>query len=160
MVLVLIVVLCWPGCSGGGPGGPGQARGLFGRGRQCVTQGRYQQAVPLLTAYLAKHPQGRHASRARFFLGKAHLGLGDLVRARAEFQATRRDYPGSLEAHKAQYKLAMVDLWEGHRDAAVGRLGALADRPDGPLAPEAHAMRRFLTRTATQPAVPTPAQAH
>lgn len=127
---------------------PGGAAGPFGQGRQLVTDGAYADAIPLLERYLGEHPAGRNASRACLFLGKAHAGLGDLDAARRWFERGVRDFPATLEGHKCRYKLALVDLWEGRKDAATAGFAALAARPDGPLAPEAAAMHAWLTRGA------------
>ena len=117
----------------------------FAKGRTLVTQGQYRQAIPFLQEYLENHPEGRHASRAIFFIGKAHIGLGEMDLARAAFNDTRRGFPESLEAHKARYKLALIDLLEGRVDKAIQGFSSLADNPDGPLAPEARAMVVYLT---------------
>jgi TolA-binding protein len=119
---------------------------LFLNGRALVTQGRYQQAIPVLERYLAEFSGGSYASRAGLFLGKSHLGLDDLEAAELAFQQTLRNYPQSLEAHKSRYKLALIALLRGDRDDALRRFGELADAPDGPLAPEAAAVRRHLQR--------------
>ena len=121
-----------------------EGRDVFREGRRLVTVGHYEEALPVLERYLAEHPQGRQASRAGLFVGKAHLGLGELERAALAFEATARDYPDSLEAHKSRYKLALIALLRGERGDARARFAALAEAPDGPLAPEARAMRRML----------------
>ena len=123
----------------------------FAKGRTLVTQGKYRQAIPCLQEYLATHSKGRYASRAIFFIGKAHIGLGEMDLARAAFNDTRRGFPESLEAHKARYKLALIDLLEGHVDQAIQGFSSLADNPDGPLAPEAKAMVAFLTSQSNIP---------
>ncbi len=117
----------------------------FTRGRTLVTQGEYRQAIPFLQEYLKKHPPGRHASRAIFFIGKAYMGLGEMDLARTAFSDTRRGFPESLEAHKARYKVALIDLLEGRVDQAIQGFSSMADNPDGPLAPEAKAMVVYLT---------------
>ena len=80
-------------------------RDSFGSIRQLVCDGQYEKAIPKLKAY-----QGRHASRAGLFLGKAYLALGDLKMARQAFEDTVRKFPKTLEGHKCRYKLAMVTL--------------------------------------------------
>jgi TolA-binding protein len=124
---------------------PGGARGPFGRGRRAVTEARYTDAIPELEQYLRDYPAGRNAGRARLFLGKARLGLDELDAAREQFEAVLRDYPESLEAHKSRYKLGLVALLRGNSEEALAVFSKMADEPDGPLAPEAQAMRRYLT---------------
>ncbi|MDM8551670.1 tetratricopeptide repeat protein [Desulfobacterales bacterium HSG2] len=119
-------------------------KGLFGKGRTLVTQGKYQEAIPLLQKYLKKHSAGPNASRAQFFIGKAYIGLGNPDYAGAAFEATIQKYPRTLEAHKSFYKLGMIDFWQGRTDKARRRFAVLAQTPDGPMAPEAAAMYNYL----------------
>jgi len=104
----------------------------------------YEQAIPILQAYLKQRLQGKHASRAGLFLGKAFLGLGRLEEAKAAFRATVRDHPGSLEDHKCRYKLAVVAMLSGETQEAIRLFGELARNPDGPLVAEATVMQKFL----------------
>lgn len=122
-----------------------QIAGPFIEGRALVTQGLYEEALPMLNTYLTKHPTGRYAGRAQFFIAKAHVGLGDLDRAKLAFEATLAGYPTTQEGKKSRYKLAMIDLWQGNSKKAVQRLEVLAENPDGPLAPESRAMYLFLS---------------
>ena len=126
------------------------AIGSFGKGRLAVARGDYEAAIPLLREYLRKYPNGRNASRAQFFLGKAYIGLGRLSEAAIEFDATVRNYPGTLEAHKSRYKLAMIAYWQGDSIEARRRFEKLADNPDGTLAPEARAMAEYLSGIESQ----------
>jgi TolA-binding protein len=123
----------------------GHSKETFHKGRSLVTQGHYRQAIPLLLEYLDKYPQGQNASRSIFFIGKAYLGLGDMKRAKQAFNDTHRMFPESLEAHKAHYKLALIDMMTGYMDQAIHGFASMAQRPDGPLAPEATAMSAYLT---------------
>jgi len=54
--------------------------------RRLVCEGRHAEAIPRLEAY-----KGRHQSRAGLFLGKAHLGLGDLDQARQAIEYFRNE---------------------------------------------------------------------
>lgn len=122
----------------------GSESDLFQTGRTYVTRGWYQQAITTLDNYLADYPEGRYASRTQFFLAKAYLGLEDLEWAKAEFALTVRRFPSSLEAHKSRYKMALIALWQGNRVSALEQFQDLADQPDGPLAPEARIMAKYL----------------
>lgn len=117
---------------------------VFEEGREKAVNGEYRAAIVLLNDYLGGCPNCQESSRARFFIAKSYIGLGDLVRARVEFKTVIRDYPGSLEAHKSKYKLALIDLWEGRKEAARAEFARMAERPDGPLAPEASGMAAYL----------------
>ncbi len=123
---------------------PGETRGPFGKGRQAVTEGRYQDAARLLDKYLADYPSGRNTSRAHFFLAKAQLGLGNVQRARGTFEYVIATYPDSLEAHKSRYKLGLMDLTEGKLPDARRRFAELVRSPNGPLVPEAKMMQDYL----------------
>lgn len=124
-----------------------QIAGPFTEGRALVTEGLYEEAIPMLGTYLKKHSRGRYSSRAQFYIAKAHIGLGDLDRARLAFEATIDRYPATEEAQMSRYKLALIDLWRGEKEKAVQRLEELAENPDSPLAPESKAMYLFLTKT-------------
>ena len=123
----------------------------FTQGRLMVTEGRYEEALPLLEKYLTEEPRGKFASRAHFFIAKAHMGLGRFDMARQAFETTVREFPDTLEGHKSKYKLALLDYLEGRIDEARRKFKSLADHPDGPLAPEAQAMAEFLGRPAESP---------
>jgi outer membrane protein assembly factor BamD (BamD/ComL family) len=143
---VLVLVAALLGCPGLELG---SEDATFGEGRWLVTVGSWDEGIAVLEAYLAHHPRGENASRATFFIAKAHIGRGDLATAATWFERTISDYPDSLEANKSRYKLAMIDLWRGDPDAAEKRFASLAAAPDGPLAAEAGAMLGYLrSRTA------------
>ncbi|MEL6340427.1 MAG: tetratricopeptide repeat protein [Myxococcota bacterium] len=124
------------------------ARADFLAARALVTNGNYEQGISKLQAYLSEHPQGKYSSRARFFLGKAHVGANDFAAARTAWQHTIRDYPSSLEAHKAMYKLAWLTFIDGDPVRARAEFHEIASRPNGPLAPEAAAFVRYLDKHA------------
>lgn len=123
---------------------PKQGNKLFHEGRGLVISGNYSAAIPVLSKYMHLHPSGKHASRAGLFLGKAYLGLGDTTKAAEIWNLTVKNYPATLEGHKCRYKLAMLLMLTGEKDQAIAAFGKLATSPDGPLAPEAEAMRKFL----------------
>ena len=113
-------------------------------GRDLVVAGKYEEAIEELNDYLQESPQGRFASRASLFLGKAYLALGDLNSAQNEFERTIKKYPATLEAHKSHYKLALIAMLRGEKADARLRFAKIAKRADGPLAPEARAMESYL----------------
>lgn len=139
--ILLLSCLFAAGCNSGRNASPNSD---FDQGRSLVVAGKYAEAIPVLRRYLKEDPQGKHASRAGLFLGKAHLALGDIEAARQAFDDTHRNYPDSLESHKSKYKLAMISLLSGDRQDALERFQQLAQAPDGPLAAEATAMAEFL----------------
>lgn len=121
-----------------------EERRLFLEGRELVVMGQYEEAVPVIEKYLSEHPQGKYASRAYLFLGKAFMGQLKIDDAAIVFDDGSRLFPETLEGHKCRYKRAMVDLLQGNNAAARTRFANLADNPDGPLAPEARAFQRYL----------------
>lgn len=139
VLFLLFLLLINGSCSGG-------KSDLFLQGRKAVTQSRFQEAILLLRRYIEVAPKGEHASRALFFIGKADIGLGEYDNAQAVFASLIRDWPATLEARKAQYKLAMLDLWLGNTENARKRLAAMTSHPDSPLVPEAAAMLRYLEK--------------
>lgn len=140
LLLFLLFLLMPCGCSGNSKGN------IFLQGRKAVTQGRFQKAIPVLRRYLQEKPHGKHASRALFFIAKAHIGLGEYDRAQAVFASLIREMPDTLEARKAEYKLALLDLWQGRTEKVRQRLRAITVHPDSPLVPEAQAMLRYLDK--------------
>ena len=144
ILLLILMIVSIPACAK--PRG-GQASREFDAARLLVTQGKYAEAIPKLQTFQQQHPNHADASRAQFFIAKAYLGMDDLVSARSAFESVIQTYPGSLEAHKSEYKLALIDLWEGRSDEAVARFRSLAEHPNGPLAPEAKAMLHYLEST-------------
>ena len=112
--------------------------------RSLVTSGKYTEAKPKLEVFLKEKPEHPDASRAGLFLGKVNLALGDMDAAKKAFEMTATKYSGSLEDHKSRYKLAVIAMLEGNKEDAILRFGALADKPDGPLAAESMAMRKYL----------------
>ncbi len=78
-----------------------------------------------------REPRGKFSSRAGLFLFKACVAQDRLDDAKRWGQWTIEHHPRSLEAHKCQYKLAMVTMMEGKPGAARERFEALGDNPSG-----------------------------
>ncbi len=117
---------------------------LFEKGRDRVRAGDYEAALAPLTRFQEEQPRAKLASNAGLYLGKAYLALGRLDEARTAWRNTVERYPASLEGHKCRYKLGMLAFLEGNSTEALERFTALAESPDGPLAPEALAFKRFI----------------
>ena len=109
--------------------------------RQLVCESRFQEAIPKLKAY-----SGIHEARARLFLGKAWMGLGEYAKAAKVFESGIRDFPLTLEAHKCRYKLALVAYLQGDIELAEQQFRLLAELKDGPLVAEAVAFAKRLSR--------------
>lgn len=109
--------------------------------RKLVCEAKYEQAIPKLKAYV-----GPHESRARLFLGKAWMGQGDYSKAKVAFESGIQDFPRTLEAHKCQYKLALICYLQGDVEVARQKFQRLADLTDGPLIAEATAFAKRLSR--------------
>lgn len=97
-----------------------------------------------MLAYIEAHPDGQQVSRAGLFLGKVNLAQGEFDEARRWWQWTVDNHGDTLEGHKSRYKLAVLAMIEGDADAAREQFAQIASNPDGPLAPEAAAMQKFL----------------
>ncbi len=131
-----------PGCGAA----RSQNNALFKQGRDLVRTGRYEEAIAPLTQFQREQPHAELASNAGLYLGKAYLALGRFDEARTAWGDTVENYPNSLEGHKCRYKLAFLSFMEGDTQSALDQFTALADAPDGPLAPEALAFRTFLEK--------------
>ena len=140
IVVLASLTIATIGCGAARPKG-----GDFDNARALVVAGKYDEAVTALNAFLESHPNSKNASRAGLFLFKAHLAKGEFDKASKWCHWTVREHPGSLEAHKCRYKLAVLAMLQGQTAEAIKQFGALSDRPDGPLAAEATAMRQFLS---------------
>lgn len=142
-ILSLLLLLAIAGCESKKEADP-----RFTAGRQALMRGDYKPAIEKLEGYLQAKPQGGLASRTSFLIAKAQLGLGDNDAARKQFELTIQKFQTSEEAHKSQYKLAMLSLIEGDSVDARNRFQSLVDKPSGTLVPEATAMLRFLEKQA------------
>jgi TolA-binding protein len=146
--------LAWCGLLGGlsGCGGAKAAPSpeRFHEGRAALMQAKFPRAIEQLSEHLEKHPEGDLAGRATFLIGKAHLGLGDWAAAETWFEKTMQKFPNTEEAHKAQYKIAVVKLLQGETAEAKKRFAELAEHPNGSYTPEAVAMTRYLDQAETE----------
>ena len=148
-LLAAVLLLAVSGC------GRSNDAKQFHDARNLLIGGKYDQALPALDAYLETNSEGKFRSRAQFLIAKAQLGRGNLKEAKAAFVRTKNLYPQTLEAHKARYKLALVAMLEGRDQDAILQFERMARAPEGPLAPEAGAMARYLNdRIAEDAAVP------
>ena len=76
--MISLIALC--GC-----GPDREAQTVFIDGRRLVTVGNYKSAENKLTQYIEQWPNGEHASRALFFLGKIELAEARYDRAAEYF---------------------------------------------------------------------------
>lgn len=143
-LLRALFVLSSVGLVGCGARGGSDESTAFSRARGLVLSGNYTAAATALENYLERFPRGKHASRGGLMLGKAHLGLGDLEKAKRAFEAVVKDFPSSLEAHKCRYKLALVAWWEGDTEEGRRLFQSIEKTPGSPLRAEAGLMARFL----------------
>jgi TolA-binding protein len=140
--VTLLLLLVGTGC-----GRPrGQVAREFDRARESLTSGRFPEAIERLHTFLTEHPHHPLASRASFLLAKAYLGDDDISRATEWFESTMQRFPGSEEAHKSQYKLAILLVLQEENDKAIPLFRTMVEVPDGPLAGEANAWLQFLER--------------
>ena len=126
----------------------GDVAAQFDVGREALMQGDFEIADAQLTRFIEAHAEHHLGSRATFLLAKCKLGQGDLQAATLWFQRTTERFPRTEEAHKALYKLALIDILQGNHESAMERLQSLVDRPAGPYVPEATAYLAFLKQDA------------
>ena len=148
------VLLCSIGLGTGCTRAKKQQAREFNEARQIVIEGDYAAGVERLKVFLQKNPKSVDASRAGLFLFKAYLAQGEFENAAKWCSWTIQEHPNSLEAHKCQYKLAMLTMLQGKQDEASKRFGELADLSKGPYSAEATAMRRFFSDYRIEPIKP------
>lgn len=122
----------------------GQAAQEFEAARELLIQGQFGLAATQLESFIERRPQHQLASRAHFLRAKCSLGSGDLELARQWFDRTRTQFPSTEEAHKSQFKLALIEVLQGRFEKADQQFRQLAEQADGPNTPESVALSRFL----------------
>lgn len=140
LLLALLLAVSLAGCKSAS----GEGKDVFKEGQALVEAGQYEQAIPVLRGYLTDSPRGEKAAKAGLFLAKAQMALQRWPDARATLDKVIAEHPGTLEAHKCRYKLGLVSLFSGDRADALKRFADMADHPDGSLASDAAAMRKWL----------------
>lgn len=153
VAILLIVVLSTHGYA---DAAEQDANRKYESARQLVFRGQFKQAATGFEQFLVQHPGHPFSSRATFMLGKSKLGGGDETAALKWFERTIKDYPSSLEARKAKFKIAMIDFLNRREDAARKRFQQIVDDADGPYTPEAAA---WLRHWDDRPAAPDAANA-
>jgi tol-pal system protein YbgF len=78
----------------------------------------FDEAVSVLTTFLAENPAHALASSARYWLGEARYAKRDYVQALAEFEALLERFPDSDKAPDALLKVAMCFRHLGAEDKA------------------------------------------
>ena len=116
----------------------------FTNARALVVEGNYKEAIARLEHFAKPKPGSPQASRAGLFLFKAYVGKNQYGDAARWCNWTIENYVESLEAHKCEYKLALLDLWQGRSQTARDKFEAMS-KSIGPLRVEAAAMARFLS---------------
>ena len=118
----------------------------FLRGRTAVTEARYDDGLEILENFITQNSKTKYSSRAQLFIAKAWMGKGDYQKAITEFKDLIQKYPDSLEAHKALYKLALLNLAEGRSEEALEQFQTVVKQANGPLVPEATLMVGYLKK--------------
>ena len=120
-------------------------------GTGLVSSGKYIEASNVLRRQIMLRPNGASVCASRFMLAKAYIGTGELEKAVSALETVIHECPGSLEDHYSAYELAMIHLWQGDIDDALHRFQRLAEKKDGPMAPEARAMQLMLSKEKIAP---------
>lgn len=149
MLLATLVGL--GGCGEAPQGKPGQQ---FEQAREAVIRGEFVSAARQLESFVEQHHDHPLAGRATFLLAKSYLGQGELALSQRWFERTRDRFPQTEEAHKAKFKLAMIELLRDEPRRAFEQFRQLAQAADGPYTPEAAAWSRFLEAELGQPPAP------
>jgi TolA-binding protein len=90
----------------------------FHNARKRYLEGNYASAIMAMDGFGQANPGHKFLSRALLIKGKAAMGLRDWGAAQAAFEGLTRAYPGSLQADKARYKLAMLAELRGELQQA------------------------------------------
>ena len=141
MLLGFVLTLGVLGC---GTDDRGKVASEFDVARKLMTSGRFDSAATKLEDFLENHPSHHLAGRATFLLAKSHLGQSHFDESKKWFNRTIQRFPNSEEAHKAKFKLAVIEMLEGNLAEAERQFATLAKQSDGPYVPEAQAYSRFL----------------
>jgi TolA-binding protein len=142
----MLMLCCNCLCSGCKNPSRGAVAAQFDAARALLLRGRFEMARKALTDFVEEHSSHHLAGRATFLLAKSYTGLEDFDNAQLWFSRTIERFPKSEEAHKARFKLAMVDLLCDDTDSAKQKLARLLEAANGPYVPEARAFLTYLER--------------
>lgn len=84
-----------------------------------VNEGRWDDALPALAAFLSQYPHDELADNARYWRGEVHYSQRHYEQAIADFQGVLARYPGSDKAPDCLLKMGMSHLRLGHRAEAT-----------------------------------------
>jgi TolA-binding protein len=141
LLLGFVLTLGVLGC---GTDDRGKVAREFDVARKLMTSGKFDSAATKLEEFLENHPTHELAGRATFLLAKSHLGRSRFDESKKWFNRTIQRFPESEEAHKAKFKLAVIELLSGNLADAEQQFETLATQSEGPYVPEAQAFSRFL----------------
>jgi TolA-binding protein len=130
----------------GPPHAENKTKGPFGKGREAVCSGAYDQGLSFLEEYFHNYPNGRNAARAGLFRGKALLAKGEYEKSESAWKEVIHSYPNSLEAHKCKYKLGLIHIFTGDTLSALQQFQSVRSEKNGPLTAEAEAFVRWLSK--------------
>lgn len=121
-----------------------KAASEFEQARKLVHHGKFDNAIQQLDAFSDKHPNHKLSSRVLFLRAKSQMGLQETEAAQAGFAQVIEKFPGSEEARKAEYKLAMMEYLNGNNAEAKTRFQEIAKAANGPYTPEAVVWLEFV----------------
>lgn len=124
--------------------------------RQMVFQGNFEEAAVGFEVFLTENPGHPFSSRATFMLGKTKLGKGDEAAAVKWFEKAITEYPISLEASKAKFKIAMIEFLNDRAGSAQRHFQEIVSDTKGPYTPEATAWLRYLDTISVAPDTAAP----
>lgn len=104
MIIVALIGLMVPGCSGSGGG---FASGSFERGQEQYEKESWYEAVEDLRLFIRRAPTDPRAAEAQYMIGMARYYDEDYPVAAVEFEILRNDYPTSELADDAWYMQGM-----------------------------------------------------
>ena len=89
----------------GAPSDAQQERLSYEKAFGSLKDGRYDQAVVALTAFMKSYPQGRFAGNAQYWLGEANYAQRHFTLALKDFEKVVKNYPASPKRADAMLKM-------------------------------------------------------
>lgn len=81
-----------------------KAAALWGLGRTELADGRYQQAIEMLTKLNTEYPESTYSARAYFLMGQAYSGLGQYQQSADAYKTYMTRVPGVLDGYVQEYR--------------------------------------------------------
>lgn len=85
-----------------------QARAAYKAAYRVYQERRPREALDAFAAFVVRWPDHPYVEQATYWRGECYVALGEVERAREQFQGVVRRFPGSGKAREAQARLASL----------------------------------------------------